>query len=259
MSKLKNIKIIIATHKKYKMPTESMYIPLQVGAEGKEDLGYAKDNEGDNISAKNPYYCELTGLYWAWKNLECDYLGLAHYRRHYKNGLRIFKSKFKNILTQKKLEKLLKKNDIILPKKRRYYIENNKSQYLHAHHAEGLLNTEKVIKDYYPDYLDAWNTMLKKRSGHRFNMFIMKKELAEQYCQWLFELLFKVEESMDIKDWSKSEQRVYGYLSERLLDVWLIKNGLKVKNISYIFMEKQNWLKKIFKFIKRKFIRHAYD
>ena len=70
----KDIKIVIAAHKPYRMPEDTMYVPLHVGAEGKKnpdgtplDLGYQKDNEGDNISAKNPYYCELTGIYYAWK------------------------------------------------------------------------------------------------------------------------------------------------------------------------------------------------
>ena len=80
---MKDIKILVATHKKYLMPTDDIYIPIQVGAEGKEDLGFQKDNEGDNISAKNPFYCELTGMYWAWKNLNADYIGLVHYRRHF--------------------------------------------------------------------------------------------------------------------------------------------------------------------------------
>ena len=65
-----NIKILVAAHKNYWMPEDSVYLPLHVGAEGKSDLGYTKDNTGDNISAKNPNFCELTGLYWAWKNLE---------------------------------------------------------------------------------------------------------------------------------------------------------------------------------------------
>ena len=60
---MKNTKVIIATHKKYKMPNDEMYVPVQVGREGKEDLGYQPDNEGENISSKNPYFCELTGLY----------------------------------------------------------------------------------------------------------------------------------------------------------------------------------------------------
>ena len=77
------VKIIVATHKKYEMPKDDIYIPLHVGAEGKEDIGFIKDNTGDNISEKNPYFCELTGLYWAWKNLNADYIGLVHYRRHF--------------------------------------------------------------------------------------------------------------------------------------------------------------------------------
>ena len=78
-----NIKILVAAHKQYWMPEDSVYLPLHVGAEGKADLGYTKDNMGDNISAKNPNFCELTGLYWAWKNLEADYVGLVHYRRYF--------------------------------------------------------------------------------------------------------------------------------------------------------------------------------
>lgn len=80
----KNYKIIVATHKQFTMPADTdLYLPIHVGSEGKEKLGYQCDNEGDNISSLNPYYCELTGLYWAWKNLECDYIGLVHYRRYF--------------------------------------------------------------------------------------------------------------------------------------------------------------------------------
>ena len=86
----KNIKVIVAAHKKYQMPENEMYIPVQVGAEGKEKIeGYTQDNTGDNISSKNPYFCELTGLYWAWKNLDADYKGLVHYRRYFTKAKRI--------------------------------------------------------------------------------------------------------------------------------------------------------------------------
>ena len=77
---MKNIKVIIATHKKYQMPEDKMYLPVHVGAEGKDSIGYKGDNTKDNISEKNPFFCELTGLYWAWKNLKADYIGIAHYR-----------------------------------------------------------------------------------------------------------------------------------------------------------------------------------
>ena len=73
------------------MPEDELYLPVQVGSEGKEDIGFEKDNTGDNISGKNPFFCELTGLYWAWKNLKCDYIGLVHYRRYFS------KKKMKNL------------------------------------------------------------------------------------------------------------------------------------------------------------------
>ena len=65
------------------MPEDDVYMPLHVGAEGKESLGYTPDNTGENISSKNPNYCELTGLYWAWQNMNCEYIGLCHYRRYF--------------------------------------------------------------------------------------------------------------------------------------------------------------------------------
>ena len=128
----KNIKIVIATHKKYKMPEDEMYLPLHVGSEGKEDLGYQKDNTGENISLKNPYFCELTGLYWVWKNLNADYIGLAHYRRHFMYTKKSNNDKFLNVLTYKEASDLLEKNDVILPKKRNYIIETLYNHYKHT-------------------------------------------------------------------------------------------------------------------------------
>ena len=78
-----DIKILVAAHKKYWMPDDSVFLPIQVGAALHLALGYVPDNTGDNISAKNPNYCELTALYWAWKNLDCEYIGLCHYRRYF--------------------------------------------------------------------------------------------------------------------------------------------------------------------------------
>ena len=81
-----NIKILVAAHKKYRMPEDKIYFPVQVGSYGKENIGFARDDEGDNISQKNPYFCELTGLYWIWKNVDADYYGLVHYRRYFSAG-----------------------------------------------------------------------------------------------------------------------------------------------------------------------------
>ncbi len=117
-----DIKILVATHKKYNMPKESMYLPIHVGCEGKKDLRYIGDNTGDNISFRNPNYCELTGLYWAWKNLKYDYIGLCHYRRYFTNSNLFKKASNKNnrmdlISSKLEIKNLLKEYDVILPKK----------------------------------------------------------------------------------------------------------------------------------------------
>ncbi len=78
-----DIKIIVATHKQYPLLEDDRYLPVFVGAASSDlDLPYQRDDEGENISIKNPYYSELTGLYWAYKNLKADYIGLCHYHRY---------------------------------------------------------------------------------------------------------------------------------------------------------------------------------
>lgn len=92
------IKIIVAAHKPYEMPDDEVYLPVYVGAMGKTDVGYQRDDEGENISILNPYFCELTGLYWAWKNLSEDYIGLVHYRRLFEiHGKPITKKRLNHI------------------------------------------------------------------------------------------------------------------------------------------------------------------
>ncbi len=247
-----NIKIIVATHKAYWMPEDEIYFPVHVGAEGKDiDLGFVKDNTGDNISAKNANFCELTGLYWAWKNLDADYIGLAHYRRHFSNG-KLFADKKERVISGAELEKKLTGCDILLPKPRNYWIETNYSQYAHAHHAIDLDTTRKIITEKYPEYIPTWDVSMKQTVGHRFNMFIMDREKFEAYCTWLFDILFELEKRIDISSYNKNDSRVFGFVSERMLDVWIETKGYKYAELPYVFMEKQNWLKKGSEFVKRK-------
>lgn len=250
-----NIKILIATHKKYRIPQENMYLPIHVGREGKGDLGYIGDNTGDNISSKNPNYCELTGIYWAWKNLNVDYIGMMHYRRYFtrkKVFSRLGKDKWNCILTYSEIEGILAQTDVILPTPRNYFIETNWSQYVHAHHELDLVLTRNIILDKYPDYIPAFDAYMKSTVGHRFNMFVMKKEVFDSYCNWLFDILFALEQQLDISKYSIYDARVFGFISERLLDVWIIKNNISYLELPVIFMEKQNWLIKILKFLQRK-------
>lgn len=252
------VSVIIATHKKYGMPKYKYYMPLHVGKEGKDDLGYKGDNTGNNISKKNPNYCELTGLYWAWKNLKSDYIGLAHYRRHFKGNTKS-KNKFEQVLSDKEINELLRKNDIILPKKRNYYIENLYSHYEHTLHIETLDITGEIIKEKYPKYLKEFDLLKTRTSAHMFNMFIMKKEIMDEYCKWLFDILFELENRIDTSKYDSFHARFYGRVSELLLDVWLNTNGYKYTEVPVMSMEKVNWWKKGTSFLKAKFLGKKYD
>ena len=259
----KNIKVIVAAHKKYQMPDEKMYIPVQVGAEGKEKIeGDIQDNTGDNISSKNPYFCELTGLYWAWKNLDADFIGLVHYRRYFTNTNKIPKEeneKFKIVLTQNDAESILENADVILPKKRNYYIENLYSHYEHTMYVEPLDETRKIIEEKYPEYLEEFDKLHKRTSAHMFNMFIMKKEILNEYCTWLFDILFELEKRTDASKYDSFHARFYGRISELLLDVWINKNQIKYEEVKVMDMQKINWWKKGTSFLRAKITGKKYE
>lgn len=254
-----NLKVIVATHKKYKMPKDACYIPVHVGREGKSDLGYAGDNTGDNISLKNPYYCELTGLYWAWKNLNTDYIGLVHYRRHLSFKTKNKKEPFENIITASEIESLLETTDIILPKKRQYYIENLYDHYAHTLYVEPLDKAGEIIKRDYPKYYAEFEKLQNRTSAHMFNMMIMKKEILDGYCQWIFDILGKLEDEVDCSKYDGFHSRFYGRISELLLDVYLNTNELSYKEVSFISMEKVDWWKKGTSFLKAKFLGNKYE
>lgn len=249
-----NIKILVAAHKKYWMPEDSVYMPIHVGAEGKEPIGYTPDNTGYNISKKNPHFCELTGIYWAWKNLDADYIGLCHYRRYFtRKEVRNVEKKKEQILTGKEWEKILSQYSVVVADKRKYYIESNYSHYIHAHHKEGLDVTERIIHEMYPEYDAAFKKVMNRTWAHMFNMFVMRKDRYDHYCDWMFRILFELEKRLDITGYDVYESRVYGFVSELLLDVWLEKQGIPYKEQNVSFLEKQNWLKKGGAFLLRKF------
>ncbi|MDO5462767.1 MAG: DUF4422 domain-containing protein [bacterium] len=244
-----NLKILVATHKSYWMPEDKVYFPIQVGrAIAPQSLSYTGDDTGEHISEKNKTFCELTAVYWAWKNLkDVDAIGLCHYRRY-------FGAKRTSILSQADYTRLLAAgNDCILPKKRNYFIETNYSQYVHAHHEEDLILTKAILTEKYPDYLPAWEAVMKSTSGHRFNMFVMKWDLFDAYCTWLFDILFELEKRLDISTYSDYDKRVFGFVSERLIDVYLLTQKPSIATVPMVNLESQHWPKKIFHFLLRKF------
>ena len=257
-----NIKIIVATHKSFEMPkNKELYLPVHVGCEGKDDLGYQGDNAGENISRLNPYYCELTGLYWAWKNLDCDYLGLVHYRRYFTKKTQFYKENLnidEVILNQEEIELLLRKGDIIVPKKRNYYIETLYSHYAHTLDANHLDLARKVIEKQQPEYLNSFDKVMKQRSGYMFNMFIMKKELADQYFSWLFPILDVMYDQIDVSQMTTFEARLFGRVSELLFNVWLHKNSYSLVEVPFMYLEKVNLVEKGKSFLMAKFFGKKY-
>lgn len=259
---MKNIKIIVATHKKATMPTDTnLYLPIHVGRKGKEDLGYTGDHTGDNISHLNPYYCELTGLYWAWKNLDCDYLGLAHYRRYLTNKKAPYRegvSVDDVVLNQQQLDALLEAADVLVPSKRRYYIETLYSHYSNTHDENHLVVTREILKELYPQDVAVFDTVMQQRSGYMFNMFVMKKELADAYCQWLFPVVDELYQRLDITGYSAFDARLFGRISERLFNVWLTKKQLTVKEVPFMYLENVDLWRKGSSFLKAKFFGKKY-
>lgn len=243
--------VIVAAHKPYWMPADTMYLPVQVGSTGKPSLGWQRDDEGENISAKNTTFCELTGLYWLWKHVAADAYGLVHYRRYFATN-NVFLSKQRRIMNRAHAEALLERHAVVLPKKRHYWIETNYSHYVHAHHEEDLTLTQAILTERCPQYLPAWERTMVRRSGHRFNMFLMRRELFVAYCTWMFDILFELERRLDISGYSAKDRRVFGYVSERLLDVWLLTHGIQYAEVSVVNLESQHWPKKIYAFLKRK-------
>jgi hypothetical protein len=246
---MSNVKILVCAHKKDFVKSDEVYMPIHAGkAISDVDLGFQGDDTGDNISIKNLNYCELTVLYWAWKNLKnADYIGLNHYRRyfHFSNHhfTRVCKSysiaqflKLKH--TNFQLDKHLGKKDIILasPLVLPYSlaVEYSKGNFQYY---EDYCLVKYVVGKLFPDYADVFTNVMEHNNKISYcNMFITKWEIFDAYCKWLFAILEEVEKTANIDDYSVEEARIFGYLGERLLNVYVAKNKLKVKYYPMAFV-----------------------
>lgn len=243
---MKTIKIFICAHKEVELPTHPFFLPVQAGAAIHQPiLGYQPDNEGDNISIKNPHFCELTCHYWAWKNLKnVDIVGLNHYRRYFD-----FKKKWPQFSADKHfiptdvflkqdyqfpdLETMLKKYDIILPIARHWRVSNTQ-QYANYHIAKDWEMLRQIIKDRSPQYIPAFEkTMDHSNKSVGYNMFITYWEHFDAYSKWLFDILFEVERRVPPID-DPVQSRIYGYMSERLINVFCEHYHLRINHIPLI-------------------------
>lgn len=241
------MKIYIVAHKKFDNPIfEDIYQPIQVGTALHDEIDsrWEKDNTGIEISEKNLSYNELTGLYWIWKNSKEDIVGLCHYRRYFVR----LKGKVKNLflgscgdfLQKEYIEKILSSHDIVVHNKT-YFRQGCRQQYIDTQkYPDDIKMLRKVLKMYYPDYVPAYDKVMKGRKCHLLNMVIGRKEVVDRYCEWLFDVLFKVEGQLKANGEDSFERRM-GMLGERMLDIWIIKNNIRIKEMFTINTERKDW------------------
>ncbi|MDO5406082.1 MAG: DUF4422 domain-containing protein [Eubacteriales bacterium] len=228
--------IYIATHKKFKEPKLDGYKPIQVGASNKNKLGYITDDTGINISNKNANFCELTGLYWIWKNSSDEYKGLVHYRRYFSNTLR------KKIITAEDVKKILKKYDVILPFKHRMNNTLVEDYCEISGYKSDLDKVRQIISMKFPNYLNTYDEVMEGNDIYFYNMIVAKKEVFDSYCNWLFTILFELESKVDLEGYNDYQKRIYGFMSERLLNVYFRYNSYKIFECGVINTE-EKWSK----------------
>ncbi len=229
----------VVTHKPFFQALPENYKTIVVGNHNLVLPNSIHDNTGDNISKKNKNYCELTALYWIWKNdTTSDIVSLNHYRRLFLNNS-LFLDR-KSLLDSKKEIRLLKNHDILLPFPMILMHLTVKDLLLRSRvRQKDLTELRLVILEKWPDYLAAYDEVMNGYEASYCNLFSMKKDLLNSYCEWLFDILFELEMRIDLSDYSEYESRIFGFLSERLINVWVRKNQLKVKYLDVLETENE--------------------
>lgn len=252
------IKILVCCHKKDVCYSKEPYIPIHVGKKISQiDLGIQGDDKGDNISDKNGSYCELTGLYWAWKNLNnVDIVGLCHYRRYFDFHNQCQKGIPQTEFNTDSLEHLdfsvpkdiinrIMEGYIVLPQTL-HLPQTLQQAYCESHISDDFRIMEQAVNE--SNLKNASETFDKiVKNGNRlsrYNMFLMKWDDFDEYCQWLFSVLGEVERKTDIINYNSVQKRIYGYMSERLLNVWIKANHRKTLEVPVIFISDNPGVKK---------------
>lgn len=240
----KDFCVYVVTHKDAKLDNlPEGYRIIHAGhAAAKENFGYLADDTGDNISELNLYLNEVTALYWMWKNTSHAIVGLNHYRRFFTEASDTTFAAEK-ILSREAAEKILHDFDIIVA-------ENSKSR-LPVSYWQMMISDEqlerfvsKIFREHIarkqPDYLSAFDHVAEAYTGFQYEIFITRRNVMDAYCEWLFSFLLDVTEEVfartNIKQIDNPRKyRIISFFAERLLDVWLWKNPLRIKKLPVLF------------------------
>ena len=191
-------------------------IPIQAGASlAKKRICSICDNQGENISKKNSMYCELTALYWVWKNDVSQYAGLCHYRRHFQLNRELLKK-----LAVSDIDVILTTPILNFPSVRWIYI--------HDHIEKDWDIMLEAIRNLQPQYYDTVERLQHGVFYYAYNMFIARKEILNDYCEWLFPILSYCEEKCGRKE-DAYQNRYIGFLAERLMSIYFLYHDNQYK------------------------------
>lgn len=186
-------------------------IPLQAGASLTDKIiCRIRDNQGENISEKNRQYCELTALYWIWKNSRSGYAGLCHYRRRFE-----ISDELMNKLPDSDIDVIVTIPVLNFPSIRQ--------QYAADHSGKDWDILLEAVDNLCPEYKKAVDTVQNGNHYYAYNMFIARKEILDRYCEWLFPILQFCENKIGTKC-DNYQNRYIGFLGERLLTVFFEHN-----------------------------------
>lgn len=213
------IKLFVCCHRPSPVAEHPLLVPIQVGAAlaGEHFPGFLHDDAGDNISGKNRSYCELTAQYWAWKNVKTDYYGFFHYRRYLypdmnaKRPYRIAGEPTVSLLDRLGFDQFadfIPQCDLILPKGEDMRVPV-REHYAKApfHYGQDLALAEQIVKERCPEMGSAADEYLSGTVCYFGNIFIMKRQVFQDYCGWLFPILEEFDRRTDTSGYSLQERR----------------------------------------------------
>ena len=201
--------------------------PIQVGAALTDiDIAQLKDNKGENLSRRNQDYCEMSAVYWAWKNdRDSDYIGLCHYRRRF-----VIDEGMIDYIVSEGYDAIYTIPQLIDGGLREEFVERN---YFLTPEMWEL--TEKAIRRLSPEYLEAWERLTESYFLLPYNMFIMRRDIFDDYCTWVFVILGEVDRFYLAQGVQRND-RYLGYIAEILNTVYVMKNKEVLKK-GYVYMK----------------------
>ncbi|MCM1174201.1 MAG: DUF4422 domain-containing protein [Blautia sp.] len=227
-------KIFVVTHKKYNVLADSIYKPICVGDQY-ENRNFYTEHAGENIAYLNDRLNECTALYWIWKNTDSEYVGLNHYRRYFYNSE---VKNYANYLTEDKIIEIFEDGyDIILPRITRLGMSvlNNIRKEIGQELADRALEiVRRLIEERIPMYASAFEYAMSKRIFYKCQLFVTKRVLLDDYCEWLFSFIIDAAKMFDVSSCDTHHKRAIGYFAETMLTVWLLEQNVRVKELPII-------------------------